>query len=243
MWAQASPSFALLDVLGRHLHSVNPWALALGVACVAGLAVWPHVFKPGGLVRAAWPASAVLEGRPARMAARLPAPIVALVSLTLLSVWLQLPVETIGTRFGGIPAALPSFALPAFTWETAKQLLIPTVTIALLGAVESLLCARVADNLLEPAYPEMTRHDPNQELIAQAAANFVATSCRPSPKPCGARLHDRFCALPNTANRAAMASSRAGFALHLLRCIRRRGITAPVAHLSRKERAAPSSRS
>jgi sulfate permease, SulP family len=92
----------------------------------------------------------------------------------LLSIWLQLPVETIGTRFGGIPAALPAFALPAFTWETAKQLLIPTVTIALLGAVESLLCARVADNLLEPAYPDMTRHDPNQELMAQGAANFVA---------------------------------------------------------------------
>ena len=166
--------FTLLEVLGQHLDSFNPWALALGVTCVAGLAVWPHVFKPGGLLRAAWPASAVLEGRPARMAARLPAPIVALVSLTLLSSWLQLPVETIGTRFGGIPAALPAFALPAFTWETAKQLLIPTVTIALLGAVESLLCARVADNLLEPVYPDMTHHDPNQELMAQGAANFVA---------------------------------------------------------------------
>ncbi len=58
-----------------------------------------------------------------------------------------LPVETIGTRFGGIPRTLPDLALPPFSWETAKQLLIPTVTIALLGAIESLLCARVADNL------------------------------------------------------------------------------------------------
>ena len=165
--------FALLHVLGAHLGSINPWAVALGSACVAGLAVWPHVFKPGGLLRGVWRASAMLEGRPARMAARLPAPIVALVSLTLLSTWLKLPVETIGTRFGGIPAALPAFALPAFTWETAKQLLIPTVTLALLGAVESLLCARVADNLLDPAHPDMTRHDPNQELMAQGVANFV----------------------------------------------------------------------
>ena len=165
--------FALLHLLGAHLGSINPWAVALGSACVAGLAVWPHVFKPGGLLRGVWRASVMLEGRPARMAARLPAPIVALVSLTLLSTWLELPVETIGTRFGGIPAALPAFALPAFTWETAKQLLIPTVTLALLGAVESLLCARVADNLLDPAHPDMTRHDPNQELMAQGVANFV----------------------------------------------------------------------
>jgi tRNA-binding EMAP/Myf-like protein len=51
--------------------------------------------------------------------------------------------------FGGIPQSLPSLALPEFSWDTAKQLVIPTVTIALLGAIESLLCARVADNLTE----------------------------------------------------------------------------------------------
>jgi SulP family sulfate permease len=82
----------------------------------------------------------------------------------------SLPVETIGSRFGSIPQSLPAFALPAFSWETAKQLLIPTLTIAMLGAIESLLCARVADN----AAPELPRHDPNQELMAQGIANFVA---------------------------------------------------------------------
>jgi SulP family sulfate permease len=102
------------------------------------------------------------------MASRTPGPIVALVTLTALSTLLGLPVETIGTRFGGIPGALPAFELPDFTWETAKQLVIPTLTIAMLGAIESLLCARVADNLSD--YP---RHDPNQELMAQGVANFV----------------------------------------------------------------------
>jgi SulP family sulfate permease len=77
-------------------------------------------------------------------------------------------VETIGSRFGGIPQALPAFALPEFSWATAKQLLIPTLTIALLGAIESLLCARVADNMTD-----LPRHDPNQELMAQGVANFV----------------------------------------------------------------------
>jgi SulP family sulfate permease len=81
---------------------------------------------------------------------------------------LQLPVETIGSRFGGIPQTLPDLTLPPFSWTSAKELLFPTLTIALLGAIESLLCARVADNL-----SEQPRHDPNQELMAQGVANFV----------------------------------------------------------------------
>ncbi len=79
-----------------------------------------------------------------------------------------LQVETIGSRFGGIPQSLPAFALPDLSWSSVKQLLIPTLTIALLGTIESLLCARLADNATE--FP---RHDPNQELMAQGVANFV----------------------------------------------------------------------
>jgi hypothetical protein len=62
---------------------------------------------------------------------------VALVTLSVAAAFFSLPVETIGSRFGGIPQALPAFALPDFSWETAKQLMIPTVTIALLGAIDS----------------------------------------------------------------------------------------------------------
>jgi sulfate permease, SulP family len=159
--------FSLLKVMGSNLASFNPYAIGLGVACVVGLLAWPHVFKPGGLLKRL-SLEKRLEGLPLRMTSRVPAPIVALVTLSALSAFLNLPVETIGTRFGGIPSALPSFELPDFTWETAKQLFIPTLTLALLGAVESLLCARVADNLTE-----LPRHDPNQELMAQGVANFI----------------------------------------------------------------------
>jgi len=97
-----------------------------------------------------------------------PAPVIALVTLSLLAWYLSLPVETIGSRFGGIPQGLPVFELPAFSWETVKLLVVPTLTIALLGAIESLLCARVADQL-----SDTPKHDPNQELMAQGIANTV----------------------------------------------------------------------
>ncbi|MFT5962258.1 MAG: SulP family sulfate permease [Burkholderiaceae bacterium] len=96
-----------------------------------------------------------------------PGSVVVLLLATLASALLALPVETIGSRFGGIPQGLPVFVLPDFSWELVKQLFAPTLTIALLGAIESLLCARIADGLID------TRHDPNQELMAQGVANFI----------------------------------------------------------------------
>jgi SulP family sulfate permease len=154
--------FGLLGTLAAHAGSVNAYALAIGLATFGGLMLWPRLFA-GTLLP-----SALIEGRTVRAFARLPGPVVALVTMTALVWWFQWPVETIGTRFGGIPRTLPDLALPAFSWESAKQLLIPTVTIALLGAIESLLCARVADNIAS-----QPRHDPNQELMAQGVANFV----------------------------------------------------------------------
>jgi SulP family sulfate permease len=78
-------------------------------------------------------------------------------------------VATVGSRFGpaAIPAGLPGFHLPAFSWETARDLLGPATAIALLGAIESLLSAVVADGLTGD------RHDSNTELIAQGIANLV----------------------------------------------------------------------
>jgi SulP family sulfate permease len=137
--------FTQVGALASHAGSVNPAALALGLGCLALVALWPKRWKA------------------------VPAPIVALVLATLATALLQLPVETIGSRFGGIPQGLPRLALPPFSWASAQQLLIPTLTIALLGAVESLLCARVADNL-----SEAPRHDPNQELMGQGVANMIA---------------------------------------------------------------------
>ena len=153
--------FTQIGVLARHLDSFNPVALALGLACTAIVVLWPKAYAMDRAPATAW-------ARARRIAAHLPGTIIALAGATLATVALQLPVETIGSRFGGIPQQLPAFALPEFSWGTAKQLLIPTITIALLGAIESLLCARVADNLTE-----LPRHDPNQELMAQGVANVV----------------------------------------------------------------------
>jgi len=98
---------------------------------------------------------------------RIPAPLVVLLLGTLFTWALHLPVETIGSRFGGIPQSLPAPVLPSFDWESAQNLLGPTLAIAFLGAIESLLCARVADGMTHD------RHDPNQELMAQGIANFA----------------------------------------------------------------------
>jgi len=155
--------FAQLQAIAQHIDSFNPTAFALGALCLGGLFLWPRLFGRGGML----PPRA-MEGRTVRSAARLPGSIVALVTLTVATALLELPVETIGSRFGGIPTGLPHLVLPDFSWQSAQQLFIPTLTIALLGAVESLLCARVADNLTT-----LPRHDPNQELMAQGIANMV----------------------------------------------------------------------
>ena len=155
--------FAQVHAIATHLSGFNPYAFGLGAICVAGLFAWPRLFARGGPLP-----SRMLDGMAARVAARTPGPIVALITLSVATVWLALPVETIGTRFGGIPQSLPALVWPEASWDGVQQLFIPTLTIAALGAIESLLCARVADNLVP--YPH---HDPNQELMAQGVANFV----------------------------------------------------------------------
>lgn len=158
--------FSQIKVIATHLHSFNPYAFGLGLACVLGLFLWPRLWRVDSIFRQRLENMGTLSAL--RETSRLPAPMVALVSLTMLAWALEFPVETIGSRFGGIPQQVPAFALPAFSWETVKQLVTPTLTIAMLGAIESLLCARVADQL-----SDTPKHDPNQELMAQGVANFV----------------------------------------------------------------------
>ena len=157
--------FSQVHVMAQHAGTVNPYALGLGAACLFGLLLWPRLFMHGS------PVLRMAEGHTVRSFARIPAPVVALITLTALSHFMGYPVETLGTRFGGIPQSLPAFALPEFSWETVRLLVAPTITIALLGAIESLLCARVADQL--NIDPHIRKHDPNQELMAQGLANFV----------------------------------------------------------------------
>ena len=158
--------FSQINVLASNLGSFNGYAFMLGTLCVLGLAAWPKLFAVDSRFRKKLETVDTVSALNAT--SRIPAPVVALVTLSLLAWALHLPVETIGTRFGGIPQGVPGFELPNFSWETVKQLVTPTLTIALLGAIESLLCARVADQL-----SETPKHDPNQELMAQGVANFV----------------------------------------------------------------------
>ena len=162
--------FSQLHAMALQIGTFNPYAFALGLACLAGLLVWPLLLRDESKVGHAFLrlVGRVAQTRAVQVSARMPGPIVALVTLTLVSWGFALPVETIGTRFGGIPEGAPAFALPDFSWETVKQLVTPTLTIALLGAIESLLCARVADQV-----SGQPRHDPNQELMAQGIANIV----------------------------------------------------------------------
>jgi len=100
---------------------------------------------------------------------RTPAPLVAMAAATLAQWLFEFEgVATIGTAFGGIPQSLPSFALPSVSFSEVLHLIGPAFTIALLGAIESLLSAVVADGMTG------TRHDSNQELIGQGVANIFS---------------------------------------------------------------------
>ncbi len=129
---------------GGHLATMSPWAVLVSVLTLAIIVAWPRFNR------------------------RIPSPFVALIVTTALVQLLHLPVETIGTRFGVINAALPRPALPAITLAQLPALMGPAFTIALLGAVESLLSAVVSDGMIGG------RHRSNMELVAQGVANIAS---------------------------------------------------------------------
>ena len=157
--------FSQIRTIASNLDSFNIYAFSMGAVTVLGLFIWPKMFIEGS------PMIRLLEGRTVRTFSRVPGPIVALLSMTSLAWALDFPVETLGSRFGEIPGGLPAFNLPDFSWATVRLLVTPTITIALLGAVESLLCARVADQLATD--PHHVKHNPNQELMAPGVATLV----------------------------------------------------------------------
>jgi sulfate permease, SulP family len=146
--------FGMLHALWHNLHSANLASLLLALASLSLLVGWLRMSRR------------LIDTR-FQVISKLPGSIIALVFATLVTWLLSLPVETIGSKFGGIPSAMPAFEWPAFSWDSARFLLMPTLTLTLLGAIESLLCARIADGMT--GY----RHNPNQELMAQGVANFV----------------------------------------------------------------------
>jgi len=133
-----------MRLLVTHFVTLNWAAVSLGIATLAIILVLP------------------------RFTRRIPASIVALLVCTVVSALFHLHVETIGTRFGGIPRGLPPFAIPTFHAEHIIPLIPSAFTVALLAALESMLSAVVADGMTGD------RHNPNTELMAQGIANIAS---------------------------------------------------------------------
>lgn len=127
------------------MHTLDPMTTALSALALVLLLVWPRVSR------------------------RVPGPIVAIVAVTALVKGLDLPVETIHSRFGDLPHGLPRPAWPTLHLADLRALIGPAFTVALLGAIESLLSATVSDGMIEG------RHRANTELIAQGLANVACT--------------------------------------------------------------------
>ena len=130
--------------------TVERWSAIVGIGSVAVITLWPRLTR-----------SSVL--------AKLPGSLIAIIVMTVAAALLRqyagvTTIETIGDRFS-ITATLPSAQVPDLTWDVVKSLVTPAVTIAILGAIESLLSATVADGVIGD------RHDSNTELIAQGLAN------------------------------------------------------------------------
>ena len=133
-----------MRALGAHLDTVNVVALAMASTAVVTIA----------LAR--------------KHAPRISGSVLVLIAGTALAYAFHLPVETVGTRFGGIPSGLPHFQIPALRFDLVPGLLSSVLTITMLGAIESLMSAVVADRM------SGDRHNPNVELIAQGIANVAS---------------------------------------------------------------------
>jgi SulP family sulfate permease len=151
--------FGILRTLNDALPTFQASAFALACGSLALIVLWQRVFS---IKQGQAPAKGLQ-----RILQVVPGSIVALIAATLIALGLNLPIETIGSKFGGIPSELPSFVWPEFSLANLQHLSMPIFTLTLLGAIESLLCARIADGLIGD------RHNPNQELMAQGVANFV----------------------------------------------------------------------
>ena len=139
-----SEFFDKMKALSEHLGTIQWSTFGLAGASLALILLWPKKWQ--------------------RL---VPGSIAALVLGTAAAALFNLPVETIGSKFGGIPHSLPHPHFPSLAWDNIQHLFQPAMTIAVLAAIESLLCAVVADGMVDD------RHDANQELIAQGLANIV----------------------------------------------------------------------
>ena len=136
-----------LGVLVSHVNQTQWQALVVGLATIAAMVFWPRRWRA------------------------VPPAILALIGLTIVARKLAFPIETIGSRFGGIPQGFPGLHIPVVSFARVQALMLPAFTIAILGAIESLLSAMVADGMIG------CRHDSNRELVGQGLANLVSPLC------------------------------------------------------------------
>ena len=132
-----------MSEVGRNLDTISPPSVAVAASALIILILWPRVTR------------------------RVPASIVALILTTVACFLFSVPVETIGSKFGGIPTGLPSLKIPNFRPEMIIPLMPSALTVALLAAIESLLSAVVADQM------SGDKHNPNAEIVAQGVANVL----------------------------------------------------------------------
>lgn len=128
----------------ENINTLNIWSLGIGVLCIAIIVLWPMINKT------------------------IPGSMIALIIATLIVKFMNIPIDTIGSRFTEISSAIPVPTLPSFSISTINKLFVPAVTIAILGALESLLSAVVADEMIGDT------HDSNMELVAQGLANIAS---------------------------------------------------------------------
>ena len=129
---------------GKAISTFDPNTLIIGMTALVIIIFWPRISK------------------------KIPGPLVAILVTTAAVQLLHLHVDTIASRFGDISASIPAPSLPVFDFATVKSLIVPATTIAMLGAIEALLSAVVADGMIG------SRHKSNMELVAQGIANIVS---------------------------------------------------------------------
>ena len=144
MGAVPAPFIEKWSALARAAGTASGSAIAVSLGSLAVLLLWPKVSR------------------------RVPAPIVAILLATAAVAWFHLPVETIGSRFGELSASLPPVRVPSVSLPKLRELISPAVTVALLGGIESLLSAVVADGMIG------SRHKSNIELVGQGVANVAS---------------------------------------------------------------------
>lgn len=128
----------------RHISTANPYTIGVGAASLLIIVFWNKITH------------------------KVPGQLIAILVVTAVVQIFQLPVETIESRFGGVPNSLPTPQIPSIDWQMVKEMFSPALTIAILAGLESLLSAVVADGMMG------TRHRSNMELIAQGTGNIVS---------------------------------------------------------------------